>query len=62
MRHCGVLSIVRPQLKDPLELFVNRGEFVVGSVFLYRQLLKGDVKTYSSSLSFEADEVFTNED
>ena len=29
---CGGLSIARLQLKDPLELFVKRSEFIPGSV------------------------------
>ena len=41
------------QLKDPLELFVKRREFLVGSWFLYRWAvtliaIESDVKTDSS--------------
>ena len=30
VRHCGVLSMVLLQLKDPLELFAKRKEFLPG--------------------------------
>ena len=34
VRRCGGLSMVRLQLKDPLELFVKSREFLPGSGFL----------------------------
>ena len=34
VRRCGGLPSVPPQLKDPLEPFVNRKEFLAGSAFL----------------------------
>ena len=38
VRHCGGLSMVRLQIKDPLELFVKRREFFPGSwVFVLSQ-------------------------
>ena len=49
---CGGLSVVPLQLKDPLELFVKRREFLLSSWFLYRcavtLAIESDVKTDSS--------------
>ena len=39
VRHCGGLSMVPLQLKDPWELFVKRREFLPGSGFLSRPIL-----------------------
>ena len=38
VRHCGGLSMVLLQLKDPLELFVKSREFLPGSGFLSRDM------------------------
>ena len=37
VRRCGGLSMVLLQLKDPLQLFVKRREFLPGSGFLSRR-------------------------
>ena len=37
VRHCGGLSMVLLQLKDPLELFLKSREFLPGSGFLSRR-------------------------
>ena len=54
--HCGGLSVVLLQLKDPLELFVKRREFLPSSGFLsYRDTTKAvesDVKKHSFLPSF----------
>ena len=48
---CGGLSMVLLQLKDPLELFVRRGEFPPSSGVLsccdMTKAVESDVKTYS---------------
>ena len=49
VRHCRGLSIVLLQLKDPLELFVKRGEFIPSSGFLSR-----NDKTYSTDILIPA--------
>ena len=54
--HCGGLSMVLLQLKDPLELFIKRKEFLPGSRFLSRrdmtQAVESDVKLQSILPSF----------
>ena len=51
VRHCGGLSMVLLQLKDPLELFVKSREFLPGSGFLSRRdmtlAVESDVKPNS---------------
>ena len=47
---CGGLSMVLLQLKDPLELFVKRREFLPGSGFL--SAVESDVKPHSFLPSF----------
>ena len=51
VRRCGGLSMVLIQLKDPLELFVQKMEFLPGSWFPSRrdmtEAVEIDVKTYS---------------
>ena len=37
VRHCGGLSMFHLQLKDPLELFVKRREYIPGSGILYHR-------------------------
>ena len=51
MRHCGGLAMVFVQLKDPLELFVKRREFLPDSRFLTQcdmtKAFESDAKTNS---------------
>ena len=51
VRHCGGLSMVFLQLKDPLELFVKSKEFLLGPGLLSRcdmtQAVESDVKPNS---------------
>ena len=45
--HCGGLSMVLLQLKDPLELLIKRREFLRGSLFLSCRdmaYVEGDLK------------------
>ena len=55
--HCGGLSMVLLQLKDPLELYLKRREFLCGSRFLSCRdmaYVESDLKPKTFILSFHS--------